>query len=73
MSRSASYLNTTWKKMVRNRGQEKLLERRWVVNIKKIKLYNYKFQSPDEADQLNINAPTQRLRKGFRLESVCWD
>jgi len=28
---------------------------------------------PDEADQLNINAPTQRLRKGFRLESVCWD
>jgi len=30
-------------------------------------------ESPDEADQLNINAPTQRLRKGFRLESVCWD
>ena len=27
----------------------------------------------EDLSHLNIEPPTQRLRKGFRLESVCWD
>ena len=27
----------------------------------------------EDFSHLNIEPPTQRLRKGFRLESVCWD
>eukprot|EP00092_Neocalanus_flemingeri_P010273 GFUD01011069.1.p1 GENE.GFUD01011069.1~~GFUD01011069.1.p1 ORF type:complete len:412 (+),score=111.32 GFUD01011069.1:237-1472(+) len=31
-------------------------------------------ETPEEdMEQLTLDPPTQRLRKGFRLESVCWD
>ena len=46
-------------------------------STEKESLNSRKVSSESEVEEdfsdLNIEPPTQRLRKGFRLESVCWD
>ena len=39
----------------------------------KVRKISSESEVEEDFSHLTIEPPTQRLRKGFRLESVCWD